>query len=384
MLEFFEFALNARIAYKTGMAREIDSEIQRLGGSKVMIVADKGVVQAGLLRPIMAGLDGAVEVVGVFDEVPANSSVAVVERAAALAGECGADMLVAVGGGSPIDTAKCMRILMKYGGELLDYQGYNILEEALVPMLAIPTTAGTGSEVTNWAVILDEEQDLKIAFSSPFLVPEVAVLDPEMTRTLPPRITAATGLDALTHAIESYVSSDSNPLSDALALYAIESIQRHLRTAVKNGADMEARSAMLIASCMAGVAFNNGFVGAVHALAHTIGGKYHVHHGTANAIFLPHVMHFNREARADHFVRIAAAMGVKVAEMSRDSAIDAGIEAVRSLMEDCGLPMRLRDVDVPEDSLAEIAEISLTDTAIFTNPRPATEEDLLEIVKNAY
>lgn len=384
MPEFFEFALNARILYKAGMAREIDSEIARLGGTKVLIVADQGVVKAGLLKPILEGLEHAVEVVGVYDEVPANSSVAVVERGAALAAEKGADMLVAVGGGSPIDTAKCMRILMKHGGALLDYQGYNILEEHLIPMVAIPTTAGTGSEVTNWAVILDEEQDLKVAFSSPFLVPEVAILDPEMTLTLPPRLTAATGLDALTHAIESYVSSDSNPLSDALALYAIESIHQNLRTAVNQGDDLEARGAMLIASCMGGVAFNNGFVGAAHALAHSIGGKYHVHHGTANAIFLPYVMDFNREVRPDHFVRIAAAMGVDVRGMSQDAAIDAGIAAVRSLMEDCGLPMRLRDVDVPDDNLAEIAEMSLADAAIFTNPRPADDEDLMAILKAAY
>lgn len=384
MQEFFEFYVGARVVYKSGLSREIGPEIQRLGGSRVLIVADKGVTGAGLLAPVEESLQGVAELVGVFDDVPANSSVKVVEAGAAMAAERGADILVGVGGGSPLDTAKCMRILMTLGGQLLDYQGYNLLEQRLAPMIAIPTTAGTGSEVTPFAVIRDEDQDLKLTFASPYLVPDLAVLDPEMTRTLPPRLTAATGLDALTHAIETYVSTDNNPFSDSIAIYAIDATARHLRNATHNGNDMEARGQMLIASCMAGIAFSSGFLGAVHALAHATGGKFPVHHGTANAIFLPHVMEFNSPVVPAQYVRVAHAMGVQAGGRSDEEVIADGIAAVRALTSDCGVPTRLRDVGVPEEALDELAEVAMTDAAIFNNPRPATYEDLVSLMHAAW
>ncbi len=384
MQEFFEFSLGARVLYKAGLAAEIGTEVQRLGAKRALIVADKGVTAAGLLTMVDQGLSESIEVVGIFDDVPANSSVQVVEQGAALAQELGADLLVAVGGGSPIDTAKCMRILMTLGGSLLDYQGYNLLEQRLVPMVAIPTTAGTGSEVTPFAVIRDEDQHLKLTFASPFLVPELAILDPEMTRTMPARLTAATGMDALTHAIETFVSTDNNPFSDSLALQAIDMISSHLRAATHTGNDLEARGQMLIASCMAGLAFSNGFLGIVHALAHAVGGKFPVHHGTANAIFLPHGMQFNSVIVPNRYVRIARALGVNAGGRTETEVIADGIEAVRTLNSDCGLPSRLRDVGVPQEALDELAETALTDAAIFNNPRSASIEELQAILHEAW
>lgn len=384
MQEFFEFSLGARVLYKTGLAREIGDEIQRLQSQRVLIVTDKGVTGAGLLQPVLESLRAAVELVEVFDTVPANSSVEVVEAGAALASEHHIDLLVAIGGGSPIDTAKCMRILMTHGGHLLDYQGYNVLEQRLAPMIAIPTTAGTGSEVTPFAVIRDEAEDLKVTFASPCLAPDLAVLDPELTRSLPPRLTAATAMDALTHAIEAIVSTDNNPISDSLAFHAIESISNHLRDAIHNGDDLEARGQLLLAACMAGMAFANSFLGVVHALAHATGGKFPVHHGTANAIFLPHGMLFNSVIVPYRYVRIANALGVNAGGRSESEVIADGIAAVRTLMNDCGLPARLRDVGVPEDALAEIAEIALTDAAIFNNPRSVSSEDLLALLRAAW
>lgn len=388
MQDFFEFNLGARVLFRAGLVREMGSEVQQVGrgAQRALIVADKGVSSAGLLDAVKEGLSSSIEVAGVFDDVPGNSSVRAVEHGAAVARECGADLLIAVGGGSPIDTAKGIRIVMTHGGSLLDYQGYNVLEQMgkrLTPMVAIPTTIGTGSEVTPFAVILDEEQDLKTSFASSLLTPDLAILDPELTHSLPARLAAATGMDALSHAIETFVSTEHNPFSDSMALYAIDLISNNLRDATKVG-DLESRGQMLIASCMAGIACANSLFGVVHALAHAVGGKYHVHHGTANAIFLPYGMQFNSVIVPERYVRIAGAMGVNAGGRSDPEVIADGIAAVRTLASDCGLPTRLRDVDVPQEALEDLAEIAVVDGAIFHNPRSATSEELLAILREAW
>ncbi|MFL5800717.1 MAG: iron-containing alcohol dehydrogenase [Roseiflexaceae bacterium] len=385
MLEFFEFQSRPRVLYKAGLVDELGHEAGRLG-ARAVIVADEGVARVGLLDRVCAGLAGGIEVAGVFSDVPANSSVAVVDRGAAYARAQGADLIVAVGGGSPIDTAKAMRILLSEGGSLHDYEGYNVLERPLLPMVAIPTTAGTGSEVTAWAVIRDEAAHVKMHLSSPFLAPDLAILDPEMTRTLPPRLTAATGMDALTHAIEAFVGTNANPISDSLALQAIDMISNNLRGATYSGDDLDARSQMLIASCIAGMAFSSGggSLGIVHAMAHAVGGAFDVHHGTANAILVPYGMRFNSAAVPNRFARIARAMGVNAGGRAEGHVIGDGIEAVRSLAVDCHLPARLRDVDVPEGALPMLAEIALGDAAIFTNPHPVSFDDVLELLRAAW
>lgn len=386
MIEFFEFQLRPRILFKAGLVDELGSELALLGERRAFLVADQGVARAGLLERVQAGLAGAVEVVGVFTDVPANSSVTAVEQGAALAQAAGADLIIAVGGGSPIDTGKAIRILLTEGGTLRDHQGYNLLTRALTPMVVIPTTSGTGSEVTSWAVIRDDEAGIKLPFSSPFLAPDIAILDPELTRTLPPRLTAATGMDALTHAIESFVGSNSNPVTDSLAVQAIEMIANNLRAATHQGDDMDARSQMLIASCMAGIAFSGGggSLGIVHAIAHSVGGKFEVHHGTANSIILPHGMRFNASTIPHRLVRVALALGVNAGGRSDEAVIEDGVLAVVQLAADCGLPLRLRDVNVPEEALSEIAEMSMGDPAIFTNPRQASVEEVLDVARAAW
>ncbi|MBC8076869.1 MAG: iron-containing alcohol dehydrogenase [Chloroflexales bacterium] len=383
MQEFFAFGLGPRVLYKPGLVAEMDHEIRRLYTGRTFVIADAGVRAAGLLDRVLSGLAGAVEVVGVFDEVPANSSVEVVERAAAEARAARAGMIVAVGGGSPIDTAKCVRMLLS-GGRLLDFQGYNVLNEQLAPMVAIPTTSGTGSEVTPFAVIRDHQQHLKVTFASPFLAPDLAVLDPTLTRSLPPRLTAATGLDALTHAVEAFVSTDNNPISDSMALYAIDMIGSHLREATYNGDDTDARGQMLLASCMAGIAFASAFLGVVHAMAHAVGGVFAVHHGMANAILLPHGMRFNSVLVPNRYGRIARALGVNAGGRSEIEVVAEGIAAVSTLAQDCGLPTRLRDVGVPHEALPDLADIALTDAAIFTNPRSVARDDLIALFAAAW
>jgi alcohol dehydrogenase class IV len=386
MVDFFDFQLRPRVLYKAGFVAEVGQELAHLGARRALIITDEGVVRAGLLDRVRAGLAGGVEVAGVFSEVPSNSSVAVVERGAAYAQQCGADLIVAVGGGSPIDTAKAIRILLTEGGRLHDYEGYNLLTRPLVPMVAIPTTAGTGSEVTAWAVIRDEQAHLKLSFSSVYLAPDLAILDPEMTRTLPPSLTAATGMDALVHAIEAFVGSNASPIIDSLALQAIDMISNNLRDATYSGDDMDARGQMLIASCIAGIAFSSGggSLGIVHAIAHAIGGAFDVHHGTANSIILPYGMQFNSVAVPNRFARIARAMGVNSGGRPEEDVIADGIDAVRLLAVDCDLPTRLRDVGLPEDALPTLAEAALGDATIFTNPRPATYEDILDVIRAAW
>jgi alcohol dehydrogenase class IV len=386
MVDFFEFQLRPRVLYKAGLVDDMGAEIANFGAKRALIVADEGVAGAGLLDRVRAGLERSVTVAGVFTDIPPNSSVAAIERGAAYARKCSADLIIAVGGGSPIDSAKAIRILLTEGGKLHDYEGYNLLTRPLMPMIAIPTTAGTGSEVTAWAVIRDEAARMKLAFSSMYLAPDLAILDPEMTRTLPPGLTAATGMDALVHAIESFVGSNANPISDSLALQAIDLISNNLRDATYNGNDLEPRGHLLIAACIAGMAFSSGggSLGIVHALAHALGGAFEIHHGAANSALLPYGMQFNSVAVPNRFARIARAMGVNSGGRPEEDVIADGIDAVRLLAVDCGLPGRLRDLGVPEDGLPAIAETALGDAAIFTNPRPVTYEDMLEVARAAW
>ena len=385
MQDFFEFRLTPRVLYKAGLAFDMAAELATLGGTKAFIVTDAGVMQSGLVDRIREAAADSVEIVGCFSDVPPNSSVRAVEAAAAQAKAAGADVLIAVGGGSPIDTAKGMRILITEGGNLLDYEGVNILERPLIPMVAIPTTAGTGSEVSNFAVILDDENQVKLTFTSPYICPELAILDPEVTATLPAHLAAATGMDALTHAIETYVSTEHEPMSDALALGAIEIISNYLRDATHHGAENEkARGQMLIASAMAGIAFTNAYLGAVHAMAHATGGHFPVHHGLVNSIFLPHVIAFNATAEPERYSRIGRAFGVTTGGRSQEEVIGDLIAAITQLAVDCGLATRLRDLAIPEDALEMLAEQAWSDGALYHNPVPATAEDLLKIFRAAY
>ena len=383
MQEFFEFRLTPRVLYKEGLASDMSAEVAELKATKAFIVTDQGVVQAGLVDQIRSGLEATIEVVGVYSDVPPNSSVQAVEAAAAQARAVGTDLLIAIGGGSPLDTAKAMRILLTEGGRLLDFEGVNILDRPLLPMIAIPTTAGTGSEVTTFAVIKDEENHLKLSFTSPYLAPDLAILDPQMTASLPAHLAAATGMDALTHAVEAYVSTEHEPMSDALALGAIELISNSLRDASLSG-NAEARGKMLIASAMAGIAFTNAYVGAVHALAHATGGHFPVHHGLANSIFLPYVIRYNSEVVLDRYTRVARAFGINIGGRSREDVIADLVVAIQQLALDCNLPTKLREVGIPEDSLETLAEQAFSDGALFHNPRLSESEELLELLRAAW
>ncbi len=383
--EYFEFFVPTRIVAGRGVSESLGQEMEKLGVRRAFVVTDKVLVQLGLVQKVLDGLAGsAVKVAGIFDEVRPNSEVSLVEKGVGLARAAGADVLVAIGGGSNIDTAKGMNIILSEGGHLLDYEGFGVITRPLKPLVAIPTTAGTGSEVTQFAVIKHEAIHTKLSFSSPYLAPNLAILDPELTVNMPPKLTASTGMDALTHAVEAYVSTSWNPIADGLALEAIRIIGANLVEATTNGGNLEARYQMLVASTMAGMAFSSGMVGCVHAMAHAAGGLYDVPHGIANSILLPYGMEYNLEARPEKFREIARTLGNDVEDQDPKAGGWAAIEAVFDLAERCGLPRALREAGVPEEGVPKMAEAAMVDGAIFTNPRPAEYDEILAVLKKAY
>lgn len=387
-MPFFQFNSPTRLIYNEGMSKDFAHELELMGVSRLFVITDAMLVKLGLCAPILKHLkDNGITITGVFDDVPPDSSVATITAGARTAKETDPQGFLAIGGGSVIDTAKGVNLLATLGGDLKqDYAGAQNINQKLMPLIVIPTTAGTGSEVTEAMVIHDTEAHTKLSFVDSHLTPTLAVLDPELTVGLPPMLTAATGLDALTHAMESIMSVQNNPASDALALRAITLIQEHLATAVADGANMTARGALLTAATLAGMAFNNAMVGVVHAVAHSIGAIARVHHGTANGVFLPFGLEYNLGGATERIALMAPAFGLS--RGADEATATAVISAVRALIAKlnvlCGFPLTLKDAGVKEDQLATLAALAVDDGASFYNPRPVTAEDVLEVLQRAY
>jgi aldehyde dehydrogenase (NAD+) len=379
----FEYNNPTKIIFGENSVKEIGLEIDSLGCSKALIVTDKGVVDAGLADRVEKALGK--RYAGTYDRCTQDSSFQLVNEGAAFALEKGADCLVSVGGGSVIDTAKGMAIVMKEGGKLQDYSGMQVLSRPQTPHIVVPTTAGTGSEVTWAAVIKDWDNNVKELFCDYFIIPDKAVLDPTMIAGLPPLLTASTGMDAFTHAVEAIHAMQRQPITDAMALHSIRLITKYLPRCVENGDDLVARGQQQIAAVMAGVAFGNAQVGLVHAMAHSVGALFEVPHGLANAILLPYVMHFNLEECADRYAMVAEAMGLGTWNLPDLEAGKKAADAVWQLTKTIGLPQKLREVGVPEDGLATAAELSLSDGAIVYNPRMVMDsEEVLEVYREAW
>ena len=371
-----------RLVFGINSVKDVGAEVDQLKCSKALIVTDKGVIEAGLAEKVEKAL-GA-RYVGTFDGVPQDSGYHIVNDAAEIAREKGADCLVSVGGGSVIDTAKGMAIIVSEGGNLQDYQGFQMLTHPITPHIVIPTTAGTGSEVTYAFVIKDWEKNQKLLYGDDYLMPNTGILDPAMTATMPAMITATTGMDALTHAIEAIHALQAEPISDTMAYGAIRLIVQYLPICVENGDDLVARGQQQIAATMAGVAFSNAQVGMVHAMAHCAGARYGVPHGMANSILLPHVMRYNMDEAADRYALVAEAMGVKEKGMSDEEATEAAVEAIFALTKRMGVPQKLSEVGVVEEGLIEAAEMALCDGAIVYNPKMIFETDqVMEVYKQA-
>jgi alcohol dehydrogenase len=362
----------------------VREEVRALGCSRALIVTDAVLASR-------TDVPGRVEktlgdtCAGVFSDVVPDSGVHVVDAGAAFARERGADCIVSVGGGSAIDTAKGIAIVLKEGGSLRDYEGFQVLKRPQTPHVAIPTTAGTGSEVTYVAVIKDHEAHQKLLFGDYNIIPNTALLDPDLTVGLPPLLTAATGMDAMSHAVESIHSQQNEPIADGLALHAIRLIAEFLPRAVADGKDLVARGQMLIASNMAGAAFSNAQVGLVHAIAHTVGARYGIHHGLANSIVMPHVVRFNAAEVAGAYRPIAGAFGVATDGLSDEACAETVARRLSELSARTGLPQTLSSQGVPESALPDLAEATLADASIIYNGRTVLgAEELLEVYRAAF
>jgi alcohol dehydrogenase len=373
-----------RVVFGPGSSRDVREEIRALGCSRAVVVTDEGLARG---TDVPARIEKALgdSCAGVFSDVVPDSGVHIVDAGAAFARERGADCIVSVGGGSAMDTAKGIAIVLKEGGSLRDYEGFQVLRRRATPHVAIPTTAGTGSEVTYVAVIKDHEAHQKLLFGDYNIIPDTALLDPELTVGLPAQLTAATGMDAMSHAVEAIHSQQKQPIADGLALHAIRLIAEFLPRAVADGRDLVARGQMLVASNMAGVAFSNAQVGLVHAMAHTVGARYGIHHGLANSIFMPHVVRFNAGEVAPVYRPIAAALGIATASLSDEACAEGVAARLSDLARGAGLPQTLSSQGVPEEALPEIAEATLDDASIIYNGRAVLGADeVLEVYRAAF
>jgi alcohol dehydrogenase class IV len=389
LVEWFEFQMPVKVICAEHCTDSIGLEMDKLNGRRVLLVTDGGIVEAGLTSAIADGMEsGSAEIFGVFNGVPPNSEVKVVQACYEMAQKVGADSLISLGGGSVMDTAKATSILMVEGGELLDqHSSIYFPSGPMPPHIAVPTTAGTGSESTFSAVISDEEQRLRLVFQGPDLAPATAMLDPVMTRTLPANLTASTGIDTLTHCVEAIGSERHQPISDGLALHALRLLHRNLPEAVRDGGDMEARTAMLLAANMGGIAAANTSAGIVNAVSNSCGGRFDIAHGAASAVLLPYAMEFNLRYKEQEtparYRTIAQAFGVDVEKDDDLTAAKKGIDTIRALIADLGLPGRLRELGIPQDELEAVADDSMTDTSMFNNPGDCTAEELFELLKKA-
>lgn len=366
-----------------GCHHEIGKRARILGMTKPLLVTDKGVVQTGMCEQICALLRAEGLKPVVFDETVPNPTDTNVAAGVKVYKKNGCDSIITLGGGSPHDCGKGIGLVVSNGGAIHDYEGLDKSTKPLPPYIAVNTTSGTASEMTRFCIITDTRRKVKMAIVDWRVTPTLSVDDPLLMAGMPPKLTAATGMDALTHAVEAYVSTIASPITDACALKAIELIATSLRAAVANGKDMAARDAMTYAEFLAGMAFNNASLGYVHAMAHQLGGFYDLPHGVCNAILLPHVERFNLIAKVDRFVAIAKTMGEPVDGLSPRAAAERALEAIKQLSADVGIPAGLAELGVKEKDFPLMAENAMKDACSFTNPRMATLQDIVQIYKNA-
>ncbi len=397
----WSFHLAGNIVFGRGAVMRLGALVQQMGLDRSLVVTDKAIVQAGLLPQVIGSLVDAGVAVAVFDGGEPEPSFAAVEACLKQAKAGGAQVLIALGGGSNIDLAKATAVLLRHGGPLRKYLGEDKVPGPIWPLIALPTTAGTGSEVSGASVLADKEQDIRGAILSNYLRPDLALVDPLLTLTCPPKVTADAGMDALTHAIEAYLSVDcrymdapaeqltfysgKTPLTDCLALEAIRLIGANVRLAVHQGHNVEARESMHLASLLAGMAFSNAAVALVHALEYPIGVMTGCTHGAGNALLLPYVMRYNLPTRLRELTQVAIALGEDVEGLPERQAAELAVDAVEQLKEDVGIPLRLRELGLAEAQIPEAARQVVGMTRLMrNNPRSATVAQLEALLREAY
>ncbi len=374
--------LPTEIHFGCGLVAALPDRLRALGCRRAFLVTDQGMRAAGAVERIERLLSSAGIGFAVYDSVTADSGTGLIAEAVARLKDAGADVVIGLGGGSSLDTAKAVAAMTTNPGSILDYTGIDKLIHKPIPVVAIPTAAGTGSEVTFWSVFMDDRTRLKVAAGGTLLFPTVALCDPELTLTLPPPSTAATGMDALGHAIECYTNDACQPISAALALKAVELIGRHLRSAVLNGRRMESRYGMLLASTMAGIAMNSTRLGLAHALAMPLGSyELRIPHGLAIGVTLPAVMKFNHLARFERYIDVARALGEPVDSLPARDAAARSFVAVAKLAQDIGIPSRLGELGMREEHIDAVATEAIKSGNVAVNPRRASVQDLRALLK---
>jgi alcohol dehydrogenase class IV len=381
------FAVNqpTRFRFGNGSISQLAEVVRECGGSKAFVVLDPGLKAAGLAEKITEPLKRDGVLFQVFDQITQEPGLSLADKALELAIEFGADCVIGAGGGSAMDVGKAVAILLTNGGKGEDYLGLGRIKKAGVPKIMVPTTAGTGAEVSFTAVFINEKTGSKGGMNGDPLYPEAAILDPGLTLSLPSAVTAATGIDAFTHALEAFVSTQAHPISDMYAIKAIALISDNLPQAYAHGGNIEARTNMLLGSLLAGKALATAGVGLVHAMSYPLGGMYHTPHGLANAVLLPYVVDYNIIGNPGKFAEIAAVMGYDTGSRSPIEAGRVAVEAVYSLNAEVGIPDNLTALGVEKDKIEEMAKVALTVTRpVENNPRKPSLEDVMAIYRAAF
>jgi alcohol dehydrogenase class IV len=374
-----------KIIIGLGAAANLAAEVQRLGAKKALIVTDPGVVGAGMIETAAAALDRESIAHVVYDKVQPDPSAKVIDAGAQMFRSEGCDLVLGLGGGSSLDAAKGIGLLTANPGSIMDYCGVDRASRKGAALILMPTTSGTGSEATRVLMVSDPGDNTKLAVFSPFSLADVALVDPELTKSMPPAVTADTGVDALVHAIETYVSTNATIFSDVLAERAIERIAQYLPIAWAKGTNIEARFQLSAAATLAGMAFGSGGLGAVHAFAHALGTVNHLPHGRANAVMLPHVMKYNLAGNPEKFAAIAELMGVDTDGLTLMEAAEQSVNAVKELLATMEVSCHLSDYQLPMEGIPELIEGAMRQSRLFIpNPRDLTEADVKAIYEAAY
>ena len=387
MIKTQSFTINqpTKIIFGNNSVKQLGNVVAQLGGSRVFLVADPGLQKAGIVQNITEILTSSKIPFTLYDKVTPEPGLKLADAGFTLAKKNKADCVIGVGGGSALDIAKAVSILLTNGGKAEDYLGLGKIKLQGVPKIMIPTTAGTGAEVTFTAVFINEKTNSKGGMNGDPLYPDAAILDPALTLSLPPSVTAATGIDAFTHALEAFVSTQANSISDMYALEAMDLISRNLVIAYANSANLEARSAMLLGSLLGGKALATAGVGLVHAMAYPLGGMFNTAHGLANAVLLPYVVEYNIIGNPEKFTTIAQIMGYDTDGLPIRNAAELAVEAIHQLNADVGIPGSLSALDIPADKIPEMAKIALTVTRpVENNPRKPTLEEVIAVYEAAF
>ena len=385
MKRIFSFTGARKIVFGSGAVEQLLEHVHELKGSKPLVVLDRNLSLSGFKERVSDLFEsGGMDYI-LFDRVEGEPPLELADEGAKIALKERCDLVVGIGGGSTMDVAKAVAVIAANKGRAKDYLGLNKVPGPGLPKIMVPTTAGTGSEVTFTSVFIRKKLKKKEGMNSPWLYPELALLDPVLTLSVPPNVTAATGIDALCHAIESYTSINSSPMSELVSLEAIRLISSDLRTCVHDGSNLRARENVLLGGLYAGLGLANAGVTAVHSLSYPLGGKYGISHGVANTVLLPYVMRFNLPGAVEKFAVVAEAMGEFIDDLSLREAANLAVEAVEELIEDCDMDISLEELGVGEEDFPELAKVAMTVARpLENNPRKVTVEDAIEIYEEAY